>query len=215
MPLRPLPCAALLALLASAVPAQDMRGHAGPIPDALWQKMQGTSWHEGRGCPGRAALRLLTVPHRDFTGDTREGHLIVAAAEAEVLLDIFADLYAAGYPIQQMRPVHEFGGDDDLSMAANNTSAFNCRTVGGSTRLSEHAFGSAIDINPVQNPYVSRGGTSPAAGTNFDDPAERTEAPGVIRAGDAVVTAFTAHGWGWGGTWKSAKDYQHFSRSGR
>lgn len=215
MPLRPLPCAAILALLASALPAQEPRGRAEPIPDALWQRMQGVSWHPGLGCAGRADLRLLTIPHHDFTGDRREGHLVAAATEAETLLDVFAALYDAGYPIQQMRPVHEFGGRDDLSMAANNTSAFNCRRVGGGTRLSDHAFGTAVDINPVQNPYVTQGGTTPAAGVDFDQPAERgAGVPGVIREGDAVVRAFTARGWGWGGTWRSAKDYQHFSRSG-
>lgn len=216
MRLKPVFVAAALAFIASGAFAQDLRGRAEAVPDSLWHRMQGTSWHEGMGCPGRAALSLLTIPHHDFTGDRRDGHLVVAAAEAETLLDIFAELFAAGYPIQQMRPVHEFGGNDDLSMAANNTSAFNCRTVGGGTRLSDHAFGTAVDINPVQNPYVTKHGTAPAAGADFDDAAERGPGmPGVIRAGDAVVRAFTTRGWGWGGTWRNSKDYQHFSRSGR
>ena len=98
-------------------------------------------------------------------------------------------------------------------MAANNTSAFNCRPVAGTSRWSEHAYGRAIDVNPVQNPYVAGRHVSPPAGRRYADRAGR--APGMIRAGDAVVRAFAAAGWGWGGAWRTARDYQHFSASGR
>lgn len=206
----------MLALVAGSASAQEGHGTAEPIPEPVWTRMQGVSWHDGLGCPARGELRLLTVPYVDFFGDTRTGRLIVAAAVAGDVLDIFAELHAAGFPIQQMRPVYEFGGQDALSMSANNTSAFNCRMTTSGSRLSEHSFGTAIDINPVQNPYVTRRGTQPAAGAAFDGAAERQRAaPGVIRQGDVVVRAFKARGWGWGGDWTSLKDYQHFSTSGR
>lgn len=208
----------LLALLIAAPPlrADGDRGRADAIPDALWSAMQGTSWHADMSCPARADLRLLTLPHLDFYGDRREGQLVVAANVAEVMLDIFADMFAAGYPVQSMRPVSAFGGDDDLSMAANNTSAFNCRLVGGTQRLSQHASGRAIDINPVQNPYVTSRGTSPKAGEAYDSPKDRVaDVAGVLTPDHPVVKAFKSRGWGWGGDWKNSKDYQHFSENGK
>ncbi|MBV7395467.1 M15 family metallopeptidase [Mameliella sediminis] len=205
----------LVGLAAPSLALAQERGTAGPIPDATWTAMQGVSWHADKPCPARDDLRLLSVPYVDFKGRTRRGELIVATDVAEDMLDIFADIHAARYPIQSMRLVHHFRGDDGFSMAANNTSAFNCRLVAGTSRLSQHALGRAIDINPVQNPYVARGRTSPSAGVDFDDPTERRSgARGVIRAGDAVVAAFKKRGWGWGGDWNSSKDYQHFSANG-
>ncbi len=202
-------------LSASAGFAQGKRGTEGPIPDSIWNKMQGVSWHANLPCPKRADLRLLRVPHVDFNGRTRTGQLIVAADVAGDMLNIFAEIHAAGYPIQSMKLVHQFRGDDGFSMAANNTSAFNCRLVGGTDRLSQHALGRAIDINPVQNPYVKGRRTSPSAGVDFDERGERQpQVKGVITPGDAVVTAFTKRGWGWGGNWSSSKDYQHFSQNG-
>jgi poly-gamma-glutamate synthesis protein (capsule biosynthesis protein) len=112
-----------------------------------------------------------------------------------------------------MRLVDDYGGSDDASMDADNTSAFNCRNVAGTSRWSEHAYGRAIDINPVENPYVAGSHVSPAAGRAFLDRSQRR--PGVVRAGDAVVRAFARVGWGWGGDFSSAQDYQHFSASGR
>lgn len=203
-------------LAACAATAERARGTQAPIPDAIWARMQGVSWHADLDCPARADLRLLTVPYVGFRGEARQGQLIVAADVAGDMLDIFADLHVVGYPIQSMRLVHEFRGDDGFSMAANNTSAFNCRRVAGTTRMSQHAYGRAIDINPVQNPYVSGGRTSPSAGVDYDSPGERRAgAGGVIVAGGPVVRAFKARGWGWGGDWSSAKDYQHFSANGR
>lgn len=196
--------------------AQDSgRGTHGPIPDSIWAKMQGVSWHADMACPARADLALLRLPFVDFYGDTHTGEMIVARDVADEMLDIFAEIYAAGYPIQSMRLVHEFGGNDRLSMSANNTSAFNCRVVGGTNRMSQHAFGRAVDINPVHNPFVTRTLTSPRAGVDYDNASERgADVPGVIREGDAVVRAFKARGWGWGGNWSSLKDYHHFSQSG-
>ena len=203
------------ALVSASFVSAQARGTAQPIPDDTWAAMQGVSWHRSLPCPARADLRLLTVPHVDFKGRTRRGQLIVAKDVAQDVLDIFADLHAVGYPIQSMRLVHRFRGDDGFSMAANNTSAFNCRVVAGTSRLSQHALGRAVDINPVQNPFVTGRRTSPSAGVDYDRPDERTaRTKGVITAGDAVVTAFKKRGWGWGGDWSSMKDYQHFSATG-
>jgi len=108
-----------------------------------------------------------------------------------------------------------YEADDDRSMAANNTSAFNCREVTGRPGVwSEHAYGRAIDINPIQNPYVtSKGDVLPPAGAEYVD-RSRT-APGMIHEDDAVVRAFRGVGWVWGGSWTSVRDYQHFSATGR
>jgi D-alanyl-D-alanine carboxypeptidase-like protein len=114
-----------------------------------------------------------------------------------------------------MRLVSDYGGDDERSMAANNTSAFNCRPVAGTDRWSQHSFGAAIDLNPVQNPYVTEAGISPAAGRAYARPgARRAAVEGLITEGSPAVRAFRAAGWEWGGDWTSPKDYQHFSAAG-
>jgi len=122
-------------------------------------------------------------------------------------------LFKARFAIKRMQLVGVYGGDDDRSMAANNTSGFNCREAAGSSSWSEHAYGRAVDINPIQNPDVRDGRVSPPDGSRYLDRSRR--ARGVIRADDAVVRAFESIGWGWGGYWTSLKDYQHFSATGR
>lgn len=170
-----------------------------------------TSWRPG--CPvALSGLRYLTVTYRGFDGADHQGELVVAASVADDVLSIFGSLYSADYPIASLRLVDDFGGSDDDSMAANNSSAFNCRPVTGGGGFSEHSYGTAIDLNPVQNPYLSGSLVLPEAGRDY---ADRQPAPGVIEPGDAVVTAFAEHGWTWGGTWKAPVDYQHFSVSGR
>jgi hypothetical protein len=121
-------------------------------------------------------------------------------------------LYRVGYPIRRMRLIDAYNGSDDRSMAADNTSAFNCRRVAGSSSWSEHAYGRAIDVNPVQNPSVEGGVASPAAGQSYVNRSKHKR--GMIHAGGAVVRAFASVGWGWGGSWSSPKDYQHFSSTG-
>ncbi len=195
-------------------PSWGFDAHVHAVGPALQRQMRGTSWHAGQGCPAFADLRLLEVVHRGFDGRDRVGLLVLhrdAAADVRAALE---RSYASGFAIQRMRLIDRYGGDDDRSMAANNTSAFNCRTVAGTSRLSEHAFGRALDINPVQNPYVSSGGAvSPAAGRGYLDRSDVRR--GMLVAGDATVTAFRDRGWGWGGDWSATKDYQHLSASGR
>ena len=163
-------------------------------------------------------LRHLTVSHVRFDGTTATGELIVHEDHAEAVVSVFRELYDARWPIRRMRLVDEYRGDDDLSMAADNTSAYNCRAVAGTERWSEHAYGRAIDLNPVENPYVTGSSFVPAEGARFAriDRSRGADVPaGVIRDGDVVVRAFARIGWGWGGHWSSAKDYQHFSASSR
>jgi D-alanyl-D-alanine carboxypeptidase len=171
-----------------------------------------SSWRPG--CPVTLRdLRLLTLTHWGFDGEVRRGELVVHEDQARAVKEVFRALFGARFPIKRMRLVDVYGGDDDRSMAANNTSGFNCRTVEGSSSWSEHAYGRAIDINPIQNPAVEGRRVSPPAGAHYLDRSGRSK--GLIRADDAVVRAFAAIGWGWGGYWTSFKDYQHFSATGR
>jgi poly-gamma-glutamate synthesis protein (capsule biosynthesis protein) len=200
----------------AATPTTSEKGRSEPIPDEIWKEMDGKSWHASLHCPKRTELSLLHLPYVDFGGTPQIGELIVSEKVAAEVIEIFGKLYESGFRINSMRLIDEFRGDDDASMKANNTSAFNCRAKTNGTSLSEHAYGQAIDINPVQNPYVSGSETSPKEGVQFNDKAKRQQpAVGLIREGDSVVKTFASAGWKWGGSWKSLKDYQHFSKSGR
>jgi hypothetical protein len=171
-----------------------------------------SSWRPG--CPVEVeSLRAVEVTHWGYDGEARQGTLIVASDVAEDMVEIMRALFEAGFPIERMEPVDAYEGDDDLSMAANNTSAFNCRTVTGGSKWSEHSYGIAIDVNPLVNPYVRGATVLPPEGAQFADRAQ--DAPGMIHDEDVVVTTFADHGWIWGGTWSSPKDFQHFSTSGR
>lgn len=168
------------------------------------------SWRPG--CPvGPADLRSVAVGYVDPAGHPATGRLVVHADVAADVVAVFARLYAQRFPVTRMQPVEAYRGSDDASMAADNTSAFNCRATTGGSGFSEHSYGTAIDLNPVENPYVKGTTVLPSAGRAF---LERRPAPGVVVAGDAVVQAFAEHGFSWGGDWSSLKDYQHFSVSG-
>jgi hypothetical protein len=170
-----------------------------------------SSWRAG--CPVPLAdLRYLTLTYRGFDGADHQGELVVAATVADDVVAVFRQLYADRYPIGSMRLVDDFGGDDNASMSANNTSAFNCRPVTGGGGFSEHSYGTAIDVNPVQNPYVSGSTVLPAEGRAYVD---RPNSLGVIHDGDEVMRSFAGHGFSWGGDWRGPIDYQHFSMSGR
>jgi hypothetical protein len=174
--------------------------------------MTGASWH--RGCPVPLRdLRLLTVTHRRFDGSTGTGRLIVHRDVARAVVAAFGRLYAAGVPIRRMVPVDAYGASDFRSIEADNTSAFNCRYVDGTTRWSNHAYGRAIDVNPIENPYVTSSGTT---SHHASAPYLRRSPvrPGMAVEGGRLVAAFAAVGWGWGGRWSGAKDYQHFSADG-
>lgn len=197
----------------SEVTRQVFKGEIRVINRNLKKRMTGSSWRPG--CPvGLADLRLLKLKYRGFGGGTKWGYLVVHRTAAPRILKVFRKLFDSGFRIRRMRLVDAYGADDHRSMNADNTSAFNCREVAGSPGVwSRHAYGRAIDINPVENPYVSGSHVSPAKGRPF---ARRTpHRRGMISAGGTVVQAFASVGWEWGGDWYGTRDYQHFSASGR
>jgi hypothetical protein len=169
----------------------------------------GTSWRPG--CPvGPGDLRAVEIDYVDFDGSHRRGTLIVHAGVVADVAEVFEQLYAARYPVAGIIPIDSFAGDDNASMAANNTSAFNCRRVTGGSTWSPHAYGTAIDVNPVQNPFVADRVVLPAAGTQYVD--RGAYHPAMIRPGDVVTRSFAAVGWRWGGDFRQRSDYQHFQR---
>jgi hypothetical protein len=188
-------------------------GSIAPVSPALAQRMTGVSWRPG--CPVELRdLRVVRATHHGFDGRDRTGSLIVHRDVAARVLAVLRRLYADGFPIRRMTPVDAYGGSDFRSIEADNTSAFNCRYVDGTTRWSEHAYGRAIDVNPIENPYVgSSGTTSHRASRPYVRRAPFR--PGMAAEGHALVQAFEAAGFGWGGRWSPARDYQHFSASGR
>lgn len=159
-------------------------------------------------------LREVRVTYWGYDGAAHVGGLIVHRSVASDVSGAFGKLYDGRFQIRRIHPVTVYGSDDDRSMAANNTSAFNCRGVTGGSSWSEHSYGTAIDINPVQNPYVAVSGTVlPPSGKPWADRA--VPVPGMVKPGGVVVRAFADIGWGWGGNWRTLKDYQHVSQSGR
>jgi len=163
------------------------------------------------GCPvGPAQLRALRVSYWGFDGRPRVGSIVVARRVANDVVGVFRQLWAERYPIKQLRPVSAYRGSDDASMASDNTSGFNCRFVGGTTRWSMHAYGEAIDVNPAENPYVRGSTVSPPAGRAYLD--RRRYRKGMAVRGGVLVRAFAAVGWKWGAAFG---DYQHFSTTGR
>lgn len=165
------------------------------------------------GCPlGPSRLRAIRMSHWSFDGKARTGVLVVHASVVTQVVSVFRRLYAARFPIRRMLGVEIYKGSDDASMRADNTSGFNCRRV-GSNGWSEHAYGLAIDVNPVENPYVHGALVEPPSGRAYLDRSRRR--PGMAVRSGPLVRAFDGAGWHWGGRWQSSKDYQHFSTSGR
>lgn len=161
-------------------------------------------------------LCLVHVLHYDFANEVQEGTIICNQTIAQDLTEIFHELYLAGYTIEQISPIDSYQGDDLASMTANNTSCFNYRVVEGTTHLSLHAYGMAIDINPLYNPYVTsdQNGSSKVSPIEGEAYADRTQDfPHKIDESDLCYKLFTEHGFTWGGNWKSCKDYQHFQKS--
>jgi hypothetical protein len=173
----------------------------------------GRSWHPG--CPvGPASLRRVHVSFVGFDGRAHTGELVVASAVTGEITAVFRQLYVERFPIRRMRPVSAYGGDDDRSAAADNTSAFNCRyaVAPGPKHWSAHSYGEAIDVNDVENPYLLGARVIPPAGKRYLD-RSRYRA-GMALAGGALVRAFASVGWLWGGRWSASPDWQHFSATG-
>ncbi len=209
----PLAVGLVLALVwPGTVGDEPFEGSVARLDRATRELMTGRSWREG--CPvGLEKLRRVRVTYRGFDGAPHRGRLVVHRRWAEDVLDMFRRLYGRGFPIRRIRLVDRYGADDRVSMRHDNTSAFNCRYVAGTTTWSQHAYGRAIDINPVENPYVDGSRVSPRRGRRFLDRSDVR--PGMIVEGDVVWRAFRRIGWGWGGDWRSPTDYQHFSSNGR
>ncbi|HZT90541.1 MAG TPA: M15 family metallopeptidase [Gaiellaceae bacterium] len=173
----------------------------------------GKSWRPG--CPvGPSQLRRVYVSYVGFDGRAHRGELVVDAAVVRDVEAVFSRLYAARFPVHRMRPVSAYGGSDDRSMAADNTSAFNCRyaVAPGPKQWSVHAYGEAVDVNTVENPYVEGGRVLPPAGRRYLNRSRYRR--GMAVAGGVLVRAFASVGWFWGGRWTSSPDWQHFSKTG-
>jgi len=205
-----------IALLALAtLVAAGVRPAAGAVP-AFEATIEPVRWADLRGsyragCPiGPAQLRTVVVTYWGFDAKPRVGRIVVSRRVAPSIARVFRTLWGARFPIRRLQPVSAYGGSDDASMAADNTSAFNCRFVGGTSRWSMHAYGDAIDINPVENPYIRGAIVSPPAGRAYLDRSRARR--GMARSDGVLVRAFAAVGWTWGA---SFGDYQHFSTTGR
>lgn len=184
------------------------------IPDTIFEFMQGRSYKEDCIIP-RSDLRYLIILHRNMDGQAVVGELVVNKEISADILDIMRELYELNYPIEQVRLVDYYEGDDEMSMAANNSSAFNWRPLTGSTtKISRHAMGMAIDINPLYNPYYKfhRGVETikPEEGEPYVD--RMWEFPYSIEEDDVCYNLFMERGFKWGGDWRSLKDYQHFEK---
>lgn len=183
------------------------------IPDEVFARMAGKSYKEDCTVP-REDLCYLRISCVGAEGSAYIGEMVAAADLAEDLLDIFRQLYEAGYPIERMQLIDDYDASDQASMEANNTTCFNFRQIAGSTKLSNHSLGRAVDINPLYNPYVKK----TANGTIYDPPVAEAYAdrdkdfPYKIDHDDLCYQLFTAHGFTWGGDWNSVKDYQHFEK---
>jgi hypothetical protein len=173
----------------------------------------GATWHVG--CPvDPGQLRLLEMSYWGFDNQPHLGSLVVNASVVSAVLHVFSTLYADRFPIQEMVPEADYGGDDDAAAAADDTSGFNCRdaVAPGPPQWSVHAYGEAIDVNDVQNPYIDGAMVIPPAGAAYED---RTDVrPGMAVLGGTLVDAFASVGWQWGGRWTGSPDYQHFSSTG-
>ncbi len=186
-----------------------------PIPEGIIDKITGVSYVENENI-SIDDLRYVVLLYNDFNGKTKTGEMICNKKIAQDIVEIFYELYTSGYQIESIRLIDEFGGDDTASMLANNTSCFNYRVVENTTRLSNHAYGLAIDINPFYNPYITYGkdGSVHVSPEGSEAYADRSQAfPYKIDENDLAYKLFKAHGFKWGGDWNSVKDYQHFERS--
>lgn len=186
------------------------------LDDEIIERIQGKSYKEGAKI-SLDSLRYLRINYVDFNGDTKSGEMIVNKKIALKTLKVFYRLYQIEYPIQRMRLVDDYEADDESSMAANNTSAFNYRKIANSDKLSNHSKGFAIDINPRINPYITSYGVAPSNSKVYTE-RDVSKCRGkykdyMIQKGDEVYNIFKKYGFSWGGDWKHAKDYQHFEIS--
>ena len=185
-----------------------------PISNEVFKRISGISYPVDCQVP-IDDLRYVVLQYVDFNNEPQTGEMIVNKAIAQDVVEIFYELFENGYQIESIKLVDEFGGDDTASMLANNTSSFNYRVVEGTTRLSNHALGRAIDLNPFYNPYITynKDGSTNISPVGSEAYADRTISfPYKIDENDLAYKLFKAHGFTWGGNWNSCKDYQHFEK---
>lgn len=184
-----------------------------PISDEVFERMVGKTFKSNCTVP-REELRYICVLHKNAEGETLTGEIVLHESIAEDIREIFYELYQAGYPIERMRLIDDYDANDRASMGDNNTSGFNFRLVEGTSNLSNHARGLALDVNPFYNPYVipSTGYVSPPGAEAYANPS--AQHPYKMHEGDLLYTLFKEHGFRWGGDWNSPKDYQHFEKNG-
>ena len=198
-------------LVGISASAQDF--YQQEITDDIFARIEGKSF-KANCITSREDLRYLRVLHYNKDREVLEGELICHKDIADDLLAIFQELYKAAYPIERMVLIDEYDADDEASMRANITSAFNFRYASGMKRLSSHSTGMAIDINPLYNPLVRyREGQTRVFPTTAAAYMDRTKYfPYKIEKGDLCYRLFKKYGFSWGGDWKSSKDYQHFEK---
>lgn len=185
---------------------------ADTISDSIFSVMNGITFHPGDTPVARDELRYLRMLHYNSEGEIILGEMVCNQKIADDLLDIFRNLFAERYPIERMLLASRFGGDDEASMTANNTSCFNSRNIAGSNKPSYHAYGMAVDINPLYNPYIKEKDGKIVRilpqQARYTDP----KSPYRIGKGDLCHRLFIKHGFKWGGSWRSVKDFQHFEK---
>ena len=219
VPYGPLALASTIGLLASVAVAHAVDGGTPPRFTAGVSAVTRSAlpYSYRAGCPvPPPELRLVRLRYWGFDRQAHVGALVVNRAVVSAVIEVFSRLYAERFPIRRMEPIDVYQGNDEASMAADNTSGFNCRyaVATGPPRWSAHAYGEAIDVNPVENPYVeSNGVVDPPAGAAWLD--RSNHRPGMAFPGSALNDAFDAAHWGWGGAWGSNPDYQHFSVNGQ
>lgn len=175
--------------------------------------LKGASWH--KGCPvALEDLRYLRIKYLGFDKQTHRGEMIVHKEVSDEVVHIFDELYTIGYPIHKMKLVSRYKANDWQSIEADNTSAFNCRNATGSKKWSKHSYGKAIDVNSIENPYISRSGRiSHKASLKYRKRVHRvdtSEDKALLLKHDKATQIFKKYGWKWGGDWSGVKDYQHF-----
>ena len=184
-------------------------------PEIKKRMLKGNSWR--KGCPvSLKDLRYLKLTHIDFKGRDERGEIIVHKDVAHEVTKIFEALYEIGYPVRKMKLVSDYKGNDWQSIESDNTSAFNCRSATGSKKWSKHSYGKAIDINPIENPYIARSGRiSHKASLVYRKRVHKNSTyadKAVLLKNDKATKVFEKYGWKWGGDWSGVKDYQHFSK---
>lgn len=179
------------------------------LAEATREAMVGVTWQPD--CPvGHDELREVALTHHGFDGEVEQGELIVHASVVDDLEQVFAAAFDAGFPFEAVVAAHRYDGDDDAIMAANATTAFNCRPITGGDGWSQHSYGTAIDLNPVLNPYARDDTVLPPAGADHLDRSDPR--PGMLVAGGPVIDVVDRLGWEWGGRWQSLVDYMHLER---